>query len=900
MRRLAIVIVIAALVASEAHGQDDDRAAELVLAFDREGNGRITLVVAPPRGRRLNVVAVTRGLVNAVPTDWTNIDRRPLGGRFGWQLRKWPPPESPASRRLDLTPLLTALDGEGIESLRLTVAVHRYGHVSRNVPVRPASEWPHVVYRDRLATHQPAAALEIRYGQRPILPSRLITANAGRWSLALAALALVPLPVAAWRLRRRAESAETERLGHALWRLLKHGPILTTFAWYLALGLTGGLALTTGWLDGPRPEAWILRWLVLFALPPAAATLLAARLARPALDRLRADDWDGVETLQAAPWGAVWMLLAFVLTGSAGVLLFDGYVGLAVATLAVAAVAGVVGDRIWDQQHGPFVQTPDVQLAERVRSFAFTFGVKVTSVGAVVNSTRRADVIPTPKLRLTLPLLRDFAAPFVDALIAQRFALLAGRFGPILTSAVAYASSVLAGICWLGVGMYGDRLDGGVIDWVPLTAAVVLGMYALPVRLSVRSKYLRADGLAASLTAPETLVAALAEQDRRRGEPLQRSWLEDALISRPCAARRAAVLGRRYGWSREDIARLLATPVGADPSRYLAPPPIAPKPDGRTPEESHRYTTSSLLTIGLWVGLPLAFAHLAELCSPGVQRAAVLAAGCLGVPLVFCAVMSLFVGRKNAADRRKLHGRLRAEGIDPTELSGVLVSFAPDREAHNYDNTAQWDLGYLVPAGDRLLFIGRRVRFEVPWAGVDISLVRGEGFWRSARIVVTWGGDASAGESSLPASPTFAIRFDSSSPIATQGAGAFSVWPVGRHAPWGFTRATAELRSRLQEWRDGAVKADSLPAALASLPAPPPTPEGAKPVRQSMNARVIGAGIVIVAGLAGMAAWLSGLPLVAEWRGIMYVVSLVVGMLLATTLPPYMLSGRRERPSQTT
>src|SRR5262249_22502566 len=115
---------------------------------------------------------------------------------------------------------------------------------------------------------------------------------------------------------------------------------------------------------------------------------------------------------------------------------------------------------------------------------------------------------------------------------------------------------------------------------------------------------------------------------------------------------------------------------------------------------------------------------------------------------------------------------------------------------------------------------------------------------------------------------------------------------------WGFARATADLRSRLQEWREGAVKGDSLPAAWASLPAPPPTPEGAKPVRESMNARVIGAGIATVAGLAAAVAWLSGLPLVAEWRGIVYVVSLVVGMLLATTLPPYMLSRRREQPSQ--
>jgi hypothetical protein len=203
------------------------------------------------------------------------------------------------------------------------------------------------------------------------------------------------------------------------------------------------------------------------------------------------------------------------------------------------------------------------------------------------------------------------------------------------------------------------------------------------------------------------------------------------------------------------------------------------------------------------------------------------------------------------------------------------------------------DLGYLVPSRDRLLFIGRRARFAVAWADVQMSFVPGEGIWRSARVVVTWGGGASAGESDLPASPTFAIRFDSSSPIATHGAGAFSVWPFGRRVRWGFAHATADLRLRLQEWRDGAAKGDSLPASWATLPAPPPTPDGAKPVRESINARVIGAGIAMVAGLAAAAAWLSGLPLVAEWRGVVYVVSIVVGMLLATTLPPYVLTRRQ-------
>jgi hypothetical protein len=196
------------------------------------------------------------------------------------------------------------------------------------------------------------------------------------------------------------------------------------------------LASTTGWLDGPRAAGWILRWLVLFALPPAAVTLLAARIARPALDRLSADDWVGVETLETAPWAAAWWLVGTVLAASAGIVLFDGHAGAAAAALVAAGIAAVVADAVGEQQHGRIVELPDAELVERVHSFANMFGKKVKAVSAVVNATRRAEVIPTANVRLTLPLLRDFARPTVDALVAHRFALLARRLGSPVSRAL--------------------------------------------------------------------------------------------------------------------------------------------------------------------------------------------------------------------------------------------------------------------------------------------------------------------------------------------------------------------------------------------------------------------------------------------------------------------------------
>ncbi|HEX4589497.1 MAG TPA: hypothetical protein VH120_06185 [Gemmataceae bacterium] len=858
MWHAALVVLPLAAAAADARGQADDRVAALTLSFDRDGVGRVALSVVDPPGGGLNAVAVKRGLIDAIPADWSNVDRRQLGARSSWFLRRWPaPPEKRAVRRLDLKPLLAALQGEGVETLRLTVMVHRFGEVSCNLPARPALPGPALIYiyGENLGTDQPAPPVQIRFGERPTVPRRIV-ARAGRWSLALAALALAPILVAAWRLRRLAASAETARLGHALWRLHTHGPLATMFAWFVALGLTGGLALAAGWLDGPRPGDWVVRWLVLYAAPPAAAALLAAWVARPALTRLRADNWVGVEMIRRAPWATVWRSAAVVLTASAGVVLWQGHVGIAAASLVAAGVAGVLTNATGEEVHGKVVELPEGELVESVRTFAKILRVRVKTVGVVVNPTRRAEVVPTAKVNLTLPLLREFARPAVDALVAQRFALLAQRSGSLAGRTVSFASST---IVMLGAGAaihFGDRLTAGVVDWVPLIVAAALVLFSLSTRFATRSIYWEADGRAASLTGPEILVVALAEQARRRGEPPDRSRLEDAFLYCPCSGRRAAALARRHGWSQDDVAQLLAVPAGADPSRYDVPlPPV--------PERPERKTISAIAN-ALMVGLPLAFAHGAEASPPGAPRTAVLAAGVVGGPLLYWVVLRLIVGRKNAANGRALRGQLRAEGIDLSAWTAVLVGFAPDREPHNYDGTAQWDLGYLVPARERLLFIGRRARVAVPWSAVQVSMPPA-GLWQSRRVLVTWDG------------------------------GGFSVWPAGRHVPWGFARATAELHSQLEGWRDDRSRSDALPAAWADLPPPPPTPQGVKPFRESVKVGVVVRGITNLAVVVLAAACLTGLPFVAEWRGAGYAVAVMVVTVLAFTLRP-LLRARRSGP----
>ena len=421
MRRTTLAVVLLATVATDARGEGDGRAATLVLSFDREGTGAIGFSVADPPGGGLNAAAISRGLIAAIPADWTDLDRRQFGDQWWWFLRRWPAPaEKPTARRFDLTPLLTALRGEGVGKLRLTVMVHRFGDVACNLTAEPAPPGPGLmyIYSEAFQTDRPAPRFDIRFGERPTVP-RWIVARAGRWSLALAGLVLLPVLLAAWRVRRLTASAETDRLGHALWRLETHGPLATTLAWFVALGLTGGLAQVAGLLDGPRPAGWLLRWLLLYALPPAAAILLAARIARPALDRLRSADWVGVERLETAAWAAVLRLIAAVLAASTAVFLFDGHLLLGLSTLIVCASVQRIGDALSERQFGKVVDVPDTELAANVRALAGVLGVRVKAVGIVAGATRRAEIYKTTKVVLTPALIEDFARPAVDALVAQ-------------------------------------------------------------------------------------------------------------------------------------------------------------------------------------------------------------------------------------------------------------------------------------------------------------------------------------------------------------------------------------------------------------------------------------------------------------------------------------------------
>jgi hypothetical protein len=108
------------------------------------------------------------------------------------------------------------------------------------------------------------------------------------------------------------------------------------------------------------------------------------------------------------------------------------------------------------------------------------------------------------------------------------------------------------------------------------------------------------------------------------------------------------------------------------PWRYDVPLPPVPERVGR-----NLFVVPTIMSM---VPLPLAFAYAAEVSPLGLPRTDILVAGVVCVPLLFGAVLWLVNVRMNAMRKRELDRRLRAEGIDPTEMSGVQVAFAPDRE----------------------------------------------------------------------------------------------------------------------------------------------------------------------------------------------------------------------------
>jgi hypothetical protein len=128
------------------------------------------------------------------------------------------------------------------------------------------------------------------------------------------------------------------------------------------------------------------------------------------------------------------------------------------------------------------------------------------------------------------------------------------------------------------------------------------------------------------------------------------------------------------------------------------------------------------------------------------------------------------------------------------------VGFTPIEPMRIFDSFYDWDIGWLIPAGERLVYLGDRVRFEVPREQIEhIWLGSGPpGFPGRRRVFLRW------------SDPVRNLR------------GVFHFDADFERSPWRDGPGPAATAERLEAWRVGPPTVDT--TGLPPLPAWEPQP----------------------------------------------------------------------------
>ena len=676
------------------------------------------------------------------------------------------------------------------------------------------------------------------------------------------------MPIAlAWRLRRtpKLNGRDLERLGHATWRLRTHLPLPITLGW-LAIA---GLACRNRYWDTISVGDW-RSWLAGYVVPPTLVLILIGSVVRPAKARLRAAGWPGAESVDQFGLAA-WQAAAQASWAVGLIALLRGN-NVALVAWPFALAAWAIGDSRSRPTYGrPEYDVPNDDLFRRVQELAEVERVLVPRVSVVTADRGQAEVRASRRVVLTVSLLRDFGRRFVDALVMRALCLERMRLGEgsgIGATAVSLAA-VLAGSVVAAFALTFDR--GGVQaaraairGWEPLMAAWVVGLLTLGIRAAGRHQTVIADSRAAArLDDPAVLISAIGEQERRRGAPLQRNSVEDFFLSQPAISRRAAVLARPPEISEEKLVAALDRSPSEDVDRYALPGSVASAVAGRaspvTALRKRILDLSGITGLGVLLSVASVSALAAGAVGPAAIGSTILIGGAVAAALLYQGTLHVVSRCGHRQIYQLLRDRLVADGFDAEVAGSVFVGLAPDDRVKIYGAQPAWDLGVLLPEGDRLFYVGDRTHFALNRErikGVTLLYVR-LGWKRQRRVLVRWLGD-------------------------TDQESTFAVWPMPRPGAADTFRAN-DLARRLTIWPRHAVRGDR--GAWPDLPPPDFTAATGKTYKEAANLRFITSVTIFLATTALLWAWLVGLPFdLTPFRGAGYVVALTVGVPIGTLL----------------
>jgi hypothetical protein len=405
-------------------------------------------------------------------------------------------------------------------------------------------------------------------------------------------------------------------------------------------------------------------------------------------------------------------------------------------------------------------------------------------------------------------------------------------FGMVMLSSLAFAT---------------PAIDFG--RWWPVLLAAAVGttLYRKGYR---RERFAaRNDRDAVELTGdPEALITALAKLRRLDLLPFTAGSAREARKNGP-AWRRLENIADRFEIPPDRLEEILAGPGTGEGHYPPLPPPAMGQPGAPDPRVfSQAFKVQAANRAG-WALLIVSTLILAS-TAWGAARAELtgwdLTGGYLGgwlaamsVTAVLRTGLSIRTHRMLAAGVRR---KLEAEGITPAAWNGLYVGLSPGPHVRIFNLYYDWDVGFLVLAGDRLCYLGDQVRFQL-----RRTLVR------SVRL-----GPAPPGLSNQPR--VLVEWLDEERHIGGTlqlGAGREGWWRDPQRRP-------SLLLRRLQEWLAATAPADEAPPALAALPLAEPIAAVGKPPRAVVTASVLKT-VLILRGVLGVgAAATLGIPFGVE------------------------------------
>ena len=690
------------------------------------------------------------------------------------------------------------------------------------------------------------------------------------WALAALWLAVAlggPLAIAAWlrwrALRSILESAEDAWFGYA--RSAQWVLLCGWLAWFAALSPSPLIREIVPVLSRLGAPLAIAAMCMLCALPPALLSLAIHALVHDVRRRAGATQLTIGEALRAAAWQMAAMLVpvGLVILGVFSMVWQQPGVGLASLVAALLARLSLLRRAMSALGVVPQAVTSG-PLRDRIFELAARAGVKLKQLYVLPMARllgANAFAVSNGTIMLTDVLLAQLSEREVLAVMAHEVAHLQLKH-PLKIARTALFTLIFPLLVF-------EML--AVMRWAPFILAVAIPVAcSLFATLLVRRRYeYQADAGAIELGRdPEALITGLVRISALNRVPLHWGRWAERSLSHPSTRRRIARIAERAKLAPERLETLLQAPPAEQP-HFEFPRALE---GGRLFTSSWKMRTSlnvSLLMIAIQTGVPaLVVRAVRELGPPlGSHPGAILLATLTASLAVLLAVDWLSVAPARSLERR-MAARLEERGVRLPEPGATFVGLSPGREARVYEQSGDWDLGFVARLGDRLCYFGEETSFTLERTRVlDVRLGMGLPNWiRAPRVIVSWR-DAS-GE-----------------------AHHFSLRPARVRSLASTARASRALESELREWLRGG--AASPPSALAPPGDPPTGAVTSISARELAGAKTLPRVLVMVLMFTGAIGAALGLSLGLRTPGLLDALLAATLAQLIQRLPYWMPPGRR-------